>query len=356
MSWIRGRLDRRLLLAGSSGFRNALGLVGCLFAVACGDAADAGGSDASADGGGASGDAASPSRDGALRLNHLQAKATHNSYHVEKAGNTIPDWMYTRDPLDVQLSEQGVRSVEIDLHYAGGIVDVLHVPALDDESTCGPFADCLQVLLGWSEAHPGHHALFVMIEPKDDQLSPSTPFDLYADAVDEVILSVWPRDRIIAPGDVQGAHATLRDAVTTAGWPTIDATRDAIVFFLDEQGPFRDAYTGNGESLDGRLIFPDFGTEHALSAFAVLNDPTVGAVEPAVDAGFMVRTFVDSLTATEVDTQRAAGLASGAQVLTTDYPVAAGTIEAFELPDGTPSRCNPRTAPADCTPADIERL
>ena len=39
----------------------------------------------------------------------------------------------------------------------------------------------------------------------------------------------------------------------------------------------------------------------------------------------------------------------------TDYPPPKGEVDyVFEIPGGTPSRCNPRTAPPDCTPAMIE--
>src|SRR5262245_16488950 len=54
-------------------------------------------------------------RDGELRLNHLQAKGTHNSYHIAPEGDLIPALEYTHMPLDVQLSSQGVRQFELDV-------------------------------------------------------------------------------------------------------------------------------------------------------------------------------------------------------------------------------------------------
>jgi hypothetical protein len=56
-------------------------------------------------------------------------------------------------------------------------------------------------------------------------------------------------------------------------------------------------------------------------------------------------------------TQRDAALASGAQFVSTDYPVPDadfGTGYLVEIPGGMPARCNPISAPADCTPLDIE--
>jgi len=75
-------------------------------------------------------------KDDALRIDHLQVKATHNSYHIAPSEKTIPDWSYTHAPLDVQLDEQGVRGVELDLHWDGqGEIRVLHVPLLDPKTT-----------------------------------------------------------------------------------------------------------------------------------------------------------------------------------------------------------------------------
>jgi len=54
---------------------------------------------------------------------------------------------------------------------------------------------------------------------------------------------------------------------------------------------------------------------------------------------------------------RDAALASGAQWISTDYPVpnpAFGTGYQVMIPMGTPGRCNPVSAPPDCTSLDIE--
>ena len=103
-----------------------------------------------------------------LRLHQIQAKATHNSYHV--AQPLVPELDYFHSPLDVQLQSEGVRSFELDIHppdTAPGPLQVYHLPAIDQNSNCGNFQECLTVLRKWSDAHPCHHALMVIIEPKD---------------------------------------------------------------------------------------------------------------------------------------------------------------------------------------------
>ena len=78
----------------------------------------------------------------------------------------------------------------------------------------------------------------------------------------------------------------------------------------------------------------------------------------AVAAGYIVRTFAESITDVlagapdELD----AALASGAQIISTDFPAPRddGVTYFVEIPGGSPSRCNPINAPAECTSNDIE--
>ena len=52
-----------------------------------------------------------------LRINHLQMKGTHNSYHVEPIISPTREYMYTHETLDVQAADQGVRQFEIDVWW-----------------------------------------------------------------------------------------------------------------------------------------------------------------------------------------------------------------------------------------------
>jgi hypothetical protein len=287
-------------------------------------------------------------------------KATHNSYHVEKPGNQVPAWMYSRDPLDVQLGDQGVRGVEIDTHFdeTTGDIAVYHVPTLDDGTTCHTFTECLTILKTWSDAHPGHHALFVQIEPKEPSLNQTVDFAAYADAMDRIVLSVWPRNRLILPADVQGDSVTLRDAVTTKGWPTLGETRGKALFYENERTTFHDAYTRGGSDISGRVLFPESHPDEPIGGVVILNTPADSTAD-VVRQGFIVRTSCDGVPAPpDTDALRQTSLSSGAHIVSTDYPVATtspdGGVPGFDIPDGTPSRCNPVTAPAKCSPTDVE--
>lgn len=294
--------------------------------------------------------------DDVLRLNHLQAKGTHNSYHVETEGNTVLDWHYTHAPLDIQLSAQGVRKLELDTRYvaASNDFEVFHLPVLDEQTTCRKFVDCLATLKRWSDRFPAHHPLFVMIEPKD--APPADTAEDYFALMEGAILSVWPRERIVTPDSVKGDAATLREAVTTRGWPALGEVRGKILFFVNNTGSFRDPYTRGGQSLDGRLMFVESSPADPFAAVLILNDASGGQaeIEAGAQAGFLVRTFGDG--ANDIDpVEVTAALASGAHVISSDHPV---PVESggysFEIPGGAPSRCNPITAPPECTAEAIE--
>lgn len=283
--------------------------------------------------------------DGTLRVNHVQVKATHNSYHVETAGNTQADWDYTHAPLDVQLESQGVRGLELDtrLIAASDRFEVFHLPLLDEQTTCRFFADCLRVLLAWSNAHPKHVPIFVQIEPKD---LPSDDVEAYFQKLEADITSVWPRERILAPDDIQGDAPTLREAVTTRGWPTLAEARGTILFYVDNHETWRDAYTRGGKNLFGRLMFVDVPEDNPLAAVVIVNDPKNRTrIDAAAKAGFLVRTRADAAGSAE---EHAAALATGAHALSSDFPLT------LTLPDATPVRCNPASAPKECVSTALE--
>lgn len=299
--------------------------------------------------------------DDVLRINHIQAKSTHNSYHIETPGNAVPEWKYTHAPLDQQLGEQGVRGFEIDTHFVPGDTpeqhrfDVFHLKLIDEKTTCGRLVECLQVLRGWSDRHRGHHPIFVMFEPKDDLPSTAPPEEIFA-TFEREILAAWPRERIITPDDIKGDAPTLREAVTSRGWPTLGQSRGKILFFLNNTEKFRQNYTRNLANLDGRLMFVESSPDDPFAAVLILNNPVSSAaqIDAGLKAGFLVRTFADSASSPD-PAERDAALASGAHLLSSDLPVPVQPGGySLQIPQGTPSRCNPKTAPPECTSEAIE--
>ena len=300
-------------------------------------------------------------RDDELRVTDGQFLGTHNSTHIQPEDPLSVEWEYTHAPLDVQFGEQGVRQIELDIHYTaeGGGFEVYHIPNVDAETTCLALSDCLTTIRDWSDDHPGHFPILVMVEPKDDVDSQKLKgrFDL----LDEAILEVFPAQHLIRPDDLQGGYATLGEAVRTEGWPTLGDARGKVIFALLDSGEYRDEYSADQTSLVGRVLFTEADTvDDALAAVMKPDDPIADAttIAEAAAAGLLIRTRADS-GGGEVDetdsAQLQAALASGANFLSTDYPAPVEGVDyVAEIPDGTPGRCNPVTAPADCVATEIE--
>ena len=299
--------------------------------------------------------------DEVLRVNHIQAKGTHNSYHLSSTlSAAVPEWKFDQPPLDEQLDKHGVRQVELDVHYNGnGEFTIFHVPTLDAKSTCPTLRACLKLMKAWSDQHPKHHLLSILIEPKDD-LDVKKVKGHY-DELDAAILSVWPKQRLMRPDDVRGAHPTLRKALEIDGWPTIAATRGKAMFLMLDNGAHRTAYLQGHPTLENRVIFVRGGSTEPWAAAVEHNDP-VGSkttIEMAAKAGFLVRSDADDAKKSKSDNfaKAKAALLTGAHHISSDFPVAPkdGSY-GFVLTGGNPSRCNPVTAPPSCTAEAIESL
>jgi hypothetical protein len=212
----------------------------------------------------------------------------------------------------------------------------------------------------WSDKHPAHHSIFVQIEPKDE-VAPDAAEEYFKRFEAEVV-SAWPKERIVTPDAVKGGASSIREAITTKGWPTLGEGRAKVLFFMDNSSELREHYTRGGENLDGRVMFAasDFGVERPFDAVYVLNDPVASAdaISGALAGGFIVRTRADGDNEEPLagDTStRDAALASGAQIVSTDYPAEVDGVDyVVEIPGGAPSRCSPVAAPAECSPEAIE--
>lgn len=366
---------------------------------ACGSGSDSGGDD-------------DPRPKEELRLNQMQVLATHNSYHPypapeptatlarQKLGSAVVIVDYRHSTLEQQL-DIGVRSFELDVwsdpqggNYARrpmlstigadpetGVPEleepglkVLHIAQIDAESTCWSFVECLQQLKRWSDQHPQHAPIMVMIEIKDidffgtaDYVPVTAWTAAEYDNLDAEIRSVLPPDKLITPDDVQGGYSTLEGAVLAKAWPTLAESRGKFLFTscncLSGDRQRKDYIRADG-SLKDRVLFPSSRPGNPDAAFILLDDPkaSFNEIQELVTAGYIVRTRADSNTkearANDHTTQDAA-FASGAQFVSTDYEVPDVTVNPdyqVAVPGGSPARCNPISAPSSCASADIENL
>ena len=336
-----------------------------------------------------------------LHLNQIQVVGSHNSYHLlpppaevllrrSFIGSADEGLMYQHAPLPEQFSHQAVRQIELDVwldaeggRYANPLlrqvagtgpydpvmeqpgIKTFHVQDVDYASSCLTLIACLQQVKSWSDANPAHVPIAILLELKDDTLELGNfPFVVPEkwttpgmDSLDAEIRSVFSPSDLITPDDVRGGHATLDEAVTTDGWPTLEASRGKVMFLMDNGGGYRSDYLAGHPALAGRVLFTNANPGDPDAAFVKMNDSSDEAlIAQRVLAGYVVRTRADSDTdeaRTGDTTTRDAALRSGAQWVSTDYPVPGLAVEFtsdyyVQIPGGAVARCNPVNAPPSC--------
>jgi hypothetical protein len=126
-----------------------------------------------------------------------------------------------------------------------------------------------------------------------------------------------------------------------------------VIFLLDQRrvGPL---YTRSHPSLEGRVFFTNAQPGTPDAAFIEANDSVSepNLVPGLVRKGYLVRTMTDPSPAgvRGDDTKRRdASIASGAQILSTDYPVHEPAASGYfvEVDHGT-VRCNPVLKSSGC--------
>ena len=304
--------------------------------------------------------------DEVLGIDHLQMGGTHNSYHVEPENPIDDSHRYTHAPPFEQLDGQGVRAFELDIHLDddGLPLSVYHIKInqarIDAESNCELLIDCLTQMREWADINRGHMPIMTWIEVKDDVGGlPIADLDQFEDEV----LSVIPRSRIFTPDDLRGEYDSVRAALDAEGWPRLAEARNKFMFLILEGGPIRDVYTRELTSLSGRLAFIDADPgqfDMPWAAVTKINNPADSDnIAAAHAAHLLVASNTCGADESDVACQAAldAGLENGVHMLMDDFPVAIPTREYFlDLPDGNPGRCNPVTAPPECTSEAIENL
>ncbi|TWC97728.1 calcium-dependent phosphoinositide phospholipase C [Sphingobium sp. AEW010] len=240
-----------------------------------------------------------------------------------------------------------------------------HIPDVDYLSTCPVLVQCLAEVDRWSRAHPDHLPIMITINAADtpsNRPGINNPIGLddkgLLDALDAEIRSVLPGKRLITPDEVRGKARTLRDAVCTHGWPSLEAARGRIYIMLDVRDAVSNVFRDGHPSLAGRAMFGWYADDQPESAIQIVQDPLVERTKISawVKQGVIVRTRTDANTV-EARTgnyrKALAAMASGAQAVSTDYypgaPDPLSTGFSVTLPEGAMARCNPVRITAGCS-------
>ena len=310
-----------------------------------------------------------------LRWNQIQVIGTHNSYHlapeakilelISLTGRQVAQAIdYSHAPLTQQFSEHGIRQIELDLYAdpEGGLyskpigkqlarvteedprmpfdfqkvmtqpgIKVIHAPGFDYATTVPTLKAGLEEVVRWSAANPDHLPILILLELKESATGPSgvkpLPFDeAMLEQLDQEIRDTVPAQQLITPDWIRGESETLRDAIVNRGWPKLDEVRGRLMFALDNTDSVRQRYLQKSETLRDRMMFVSVDESHPAAAWMKLNDP-IGdfeKIQRCVQQGFLVRTRADTDTRqsrSNDTTMRDKAFASGAQFISTDYPV-----------------------------------
>jgi hypothetical protein len=316
---------------------------------------------------------------GEVQINQYQVIGSHNSYRkttqaeivafMNASAELLPPgfdpahWDYNQETLETQLNTYGVRSFELDVYRdpEGGLfynrlgnafagldvssgldellepgLKLLHFPDFDYHTHHLTFVDALETIKVWSNTHPNHIPITILVEAKEDSpaamlegygLTATFPFhDNSVEEIENEISDVFSQNpnQILKPDYVRGSSNSLREAVTNVGWPSLNETRGKIMFVLMASEHTVDDYTRNNPSLENRNMFVFTDSESPASAFIKIDDPISNHDEIAtlVDQGFIVRTRADADTfeARAGDYSRMnSAFDSGAQIISTDY-------------------------------------
>ncbi|PCE62572.1 phosphatidylinositol-specific phospholipase C1-like protein [Sediminicola luteus] len=306
-----------------------------------------------------------------LKLNQIQLIGTHNSYkmHMDAAvmaqikqldGPLAQSLDYGHEKLTDQL-HAGMRKLELDILYdpeggryshphgivlqkAAGIPVVeldtlvmdkpgfklLHVQDVDYRSTVPTFSLALKEINTWSEAHPNHLPIIIMINTKEDAV-PGRPdltvplvFDDAAFLTLENEIAQVFGEKVITPDAVRGAYTTLNEAVLAGAWPTLEESKGRVLFIMLGGNGIGTRYAKGHPSLKNRMLFINAPEGSDEAAVIFKDDPIANQqeIQRLVKAGYLIRTRADADTEearTGDYTKMEAAFASGAQIISTDY-------------------------------------
>lgn len=343
-----------------------------------------------------------------LEVNRFQFIGSHNSYRLRTfepmlqflyanaqnlpGGFQPDDWDYTHVPLEEQLNNYGIRSIELDVFNDpnGGLfyyrmgnaflgldpasgepallepgLKILHFPDIDYLTNYLTFKSALTTLKNWSDAHPDHLPVVVLVEPKEDD-----PYSLLGppftstiafnksslESIDDEIKGVFGGNLfgVLTPDEVRGEYSTLNEAILQGNWPALEDTRGQVIFVMIPSGNEGANYLDGHASLAGRTMFMFSEPGQPETAFLSYEDPRGVELEiqSRVMEGYFVRTRADADTkeARSGDvSRRNAAFNSGAQIISTDYyrPDPRGGLSAgwtnysVQLPSGALALINP---------------
>ncbi len=293
---------------------------------------------------------------GGLKFNELRYVATHNSYQNESVPElqklyglanrltfgAVPEngGEFQSAPLWEQL-ERGIRSLELDvetMHVGGKTSFVcLHSPVLDMTTNSYDLGLALREIKLWSDAHPAHLPVTLIMEPKVAML-PLWNMDVFtcrnANLLDALLRQTLG-ETLLTPAQMLRGYSDFAEMRANDDWPRVDAMQGRVLVLLHST-LVTNAYILQDRTLRSQAMFPmlsTFESGRPMAAFLIENDPEKLKAQRAklIDGEkLIVRTRADSFGHPE-RAKRAAALESGAQILSTDHPPLPGETTPFSF-------------------------
>jgi hypothetical protein len=278
------------------------------------------------------------------KINGIQTINTHNSYRkmfdgfiAGYFGFFVPDawkteFVYEHATFTEQLNG-GIRGLEWDVRArSDGGFNLAHLAVLDYRSSAPDLGLALEEILIWSKNNPEHVPVTILIEYKSDPvfLNPKIekPTAEVLKRLDKLIADAIGRDKLIVPSDIIGEYQSMEDAVKNDNFPKLSESKGKFMFLLHYGDALTLTYIGLDESLKSQSLFPTVqisGKDRApleryvkYASHIIYNEPGQDGIAELVAANYIVRTRADE--GMIADPARAASaIASGAQILTTDF-------------------------------------
>lgn len=272
-----------------------------------------------------------------IKYNEIRALTTHNSYKKSVpvslytlsskvfGPETLRSNLYEHDTPVTQLGN-GVRGLELDIRWQFNGFKIFHQHLPDNLSNSPDWKMTLEELRLWSAANPGHVPITVLVEIKYDDPSMNPLYrkmdEKKFSQLDDTIKTIMGKEQVVTASDLMGSYPSLGAMIENNGWPTLSKLTGKFIFLLHPDSEYTDMYINMDKTMKTQMFVPvisngDIDNYKEYTSFVLSNDPYDVSIKKLVNRHYVVRTMMDSGLQYD-ENRKAAALASGAQMLTTD--------------------------------------
>lgn len=285
-----------------------------------------------------------------IKFNELSFLGTHNSYQkviieetkkLYESLSALTFGLYSAENLDFEsetLTDQlncGIRSFEIDIETFDRDGEIsftcMHNPYFEMSTSCYDFSLAMKEISMWSDNNPGHLPITLLVEPKSIfiPLEDMEFFNIeYAEALDDTLRETLG-DKLFTPADMQRDYASFGEMRAADGWCEVKDMLGKVVVLLHDCSA-TEKYIAIDPAVKTQAMFPvlrEGDVDRDCASVILCNKPEklLKIKEDIINnRKIMVRTRADQFNRISEDARKNA-FASGANIISTDYPVRTDT-------------------------------